>query len=121
MDIIESMVSQYAELDKSVTEFIKVSDLSGKALDNYVDKLGDIGTTVARTASEMVEGATQFRKNGFSDEDSATLAQVAAMYQNVSDTQITAGESASFIISQMKAFGFEANNAVDIIDKVNKV
>lgn len=43
------------------------------------------------------------------------------MYQNVSDTQITAGESASFIISQMKAFGFEADNAVDVIDKVNKV
>lgn len=72
------MIGQYAELDSAITEFVKVSDLSGKALDTYVDKLAQMGTTVARTASEMVEGATQFRKNGFSDEDSAQLAQIAA-------------------------------------------
>lgn len=115
------MVTQYAELDKATTEFKKVSDLTGGALDSYVSKLGSMGTTVARTASEMVEAATQFRKNGFNNEDSAMLAQVASMYQNISDTQITAGESASFIISQMKAFGFEVENAYDVIDKVNEV
>lgn len=43
------------------------------------------------------------------------------MYQNVSDTTISAGESASFIISQMKAFDIEATDAVSIIDKVNEV
>lgn len=121
IDIIGDMIGQYAELDAAITEFVKVSDLSGKALDEYVDKLGQIGTTVARTASEMVEGATQFRKNGYNDKDSAQLAQIAAMYQNVSDTTISAGESASFIISQMKAFDIEASDAVSIIDKVNEV
>lgn len=121
IDIIGDMIGQYAELDAAITEFVKVSDLSGKALDEYVNKLGQIGTTVARTASEMVEGATQFRKNGYNDKDSAQLAQIAAMYQNVSDTTISAGESASFIISQMKAFNIETSDAVSIIDKVNEV
>lgn len=115
------MIGQYAELDAAVTEFKKVSDLTGQSLDNYVQKLGEMGTSVARTTSEMVEAATQFRKNSFSDEDSAQLAVLAAQYQNVADTSITAGESASFIISQMKAFGIEADNASIIIDKVNEV
>ena len=55
----------------------KVSDLSGSALDDYVEKLSKLGDTVARTSSEMVDAATEFRKNGFNDEDSAQLAQIA--------------------------------------------
>lgn len=53
----------------------------------------------------MVEAATEFRKNGFNDEDAAQLGQIALMYQNVSDEAISAGDSASFIIAQLTAFG----------------
>lgn len=69
----------------------------------------------------MVEGATEFRKNSFNDEDSANLAQVSAMFQNVADESLSAGDSASFIIAQMKAFGIEADNAIHIVDAVNAV
>ena len=48
-DIISSMVEQIFELDAALTEFKKVSDLSGSALDNYVAKLSEMGTVVART------------------------------------------------------------------------
>lgn len=68
----------------------------------------------------MVEAATMFRKNGFNDSDAATLAKTATMFQNVSDEAISAGDSASFIISQMIAFGIEAKDAQSIIDKVNE-
>lgn len=63
----------------------------------------------------------EFRKNGFNDEDSAQLAKVAAMFTNVADEAISAGNAAEFIISQMIAFGIEADNASSIIDKVNEV
>lgn len=69
----------------------------------------------------MVEAATEFRKNSFNDSDSAILAKVATTFQNVSDEAISAGDSASFIIAQMKAFGIEAGNAEHIIDAVNAV
>ena len=69
----------------------------------------------------MVESATNFKKSGYSDEDSAQLARIAALYQNIADDQITAGDSADFIISQMKAFNIEAADAEDIINKVNEV
>lgn len=69
----------------------------------------------------MVASATEFRKNSFNDEDSAMLAKVANMYINVADEAISASDSASLIISQMKAFGIEANNAMRIIDAINEV
>lgn len=69
----------------------------------------------------MVASASEFRKNSFNDQDSATLAKVAALYQNVADGAVSASDSASFIISQMKAFGIEAENSIDIINAVNAV
>ena len=42
------------------------------------------------------------------------------MFQNVSDEAISAGDSASFIISQMIAFGIKAKDAQSIIDKINQ-
>lgn len=121
IDIITSMLDQVYELDAALVEFQKVSDLGGESLDRYVDSLAELGNTVGRTASEMISAATEFRKNSFNDEDSATLALVASTFQNVADESITAGEAASFLIAQMTAFNIEAENSEHIIDAVNEV
>lgn len=49
IQVISSMVEQVRELDSAITEFKKVSDLSGASLDSYVDKLTKAGQSVART------------------------------------------------------------------------
>lgn len=46
---IESFVGQTMEMDESLTEFKKVSTLSGDELDRYVNKLSEAGKQVART------------------------------------------------------------------------
>lgn len=48
-DILMSMVKQVYELDSAIIEFQKVSDLTGEALDNYIQKLNDMGDSVAKT------------------------------------------------------------------------
>lgn len=118
IDIITSMLDQVYELDAALVEFQKVSDLGGESLDRYVDSLAKLGNTVGRTASEMISAATEFRKNSFNDEDSATLALVASTFQNVADESISAGDAASFLIAQMTAFNIEAENSEHIIDAV---
>lgn len=121
LDIIEDMVDQVYELDGALTEFKKVSDLAGDSLDRYVDGLAEAGQTVGRTASEMVEAATQFRKSGFSDKDSAQLATVATMFQNVADTEISASDAAASLVSQIRAFGEGADFATTVLDAYNEV
>lgn len=46
---IKSMVSEVKNLDESLTEFKKVSDLAGDSLDKYVKKAYEAGETVAKT------------------------------------------------------------------------
>lgn len=49
IEIIGSMVEEVYELDGALTEFRKVSSLSGSALEEYVSQLSDMGDAVART------------------------------------------------------------------------
>ena len=69
----------------------------------------------------MVQAATEFKKAGYNEKDSMELARVASMYQNVADVELTAGEAANFIVSQMKAFNLTAQDSEHIIDAVNEV
>ena len=64
LDIITSMVDEVYALDSSLTEFKKVSDLSGASLDNYTNKLSAIGKTVARTGKPK----RQARSDGMVDQ-----------------------------------------------------
>ena len=49
LSVVKDMAGQVYELDAAITEFKKVSDLTGSALDDYVDKLSQLGQAVGRT------------------------------------------------------------------------
>lgn len=127
-DGIKDMIGQVKELDDALTEFKKVSDLSGESLDRYVDKAYNMGATVAKTGTEMIEAATSFKKSGYTDDMSLELGKVATMYTNIADEAINSAEAADFVIAQMKAFKLETGsatetleNAYHVIDSVNEV
>lgn len=65
---------------------------------------------------------------GYTVDQSLNLAKVATMFQNIADTEISAGDAAAFINSQLKAFhgefsklGNEGKQAMAVIDAVNEV
>ena len=122
------MVQNVFELDSALTEFKKVSNLTGKELERYTDQAYKAGRETARTGTEMVEAATQFRKMGYSDQQSMQLATTATMFQNIADAEISAGDAALFINSQLKGFSSEFSKfsstgeaSMHVIDSVNEV
>ena len=129
--IYDGMINKMSEaiqitndFDAAMTEFKKVTDTTNLSLSDYTEQLGELGEATARTTTQMLQSATEFSKAGFTPEESAKLAQVASLYQNIADAEIYAGEAASFITSQIKAYkdyGVEASNATQIIDKLNEV
>lgn len=118
---IASMVDQVKEMDSAVTEFRKISELSGASLNNYINDLYEAGKQTGRTTSAMIEAATMFRKSGFTDTEAKNLATMATMYQNISDVQVSAGDAAATIVSQLQAYGREALEPIHILDAYNKV
>ena len=118
---IGGAVTAVKELDDAMTEYKKVSSLRGKDLDAQTQKLSKYGEVSGRTTSEMYDAATQFKKSGYSDSQSATLAKTATVFQNIADSEMDAGTAAGFITSQMKAFNIPASKSFKIIDSVNEV
>lgn len=114
-------VDAVKELDAAVTEYKKVSDLTDEGMKQYIEDAREMGLEVGRTATEAMQAAATFKKMGYSDQDSLQLAKISSMFQNVADTAITAGESASFVNSQMKAFSMTTEDAEHIISAVNEV
>ena len=49
LSVVKDLAGQVYELDAAITEFKKVSDLTDSALDDYVDKLSQLGQEVGRT------------------------------------------------------------------------
>ncbi len=119
--MVRETINAVKEFDSALTEFKKVSDLSGQSLQNYTKELSNLGLTVARTGSEMVEMAGNFKKAGFTEDEAKQLSVVASMYQNVADSEIEAGDAANYVTSQIKAFHLEAKDAQNIIDQLNIV
>ena len=117
----DEAIETVKEFDDTLVEFRKVSDLSGDSLTAYTQELAEMGEVTGSTMTSMVAAATEFKKSGYSDEDAATLASVAEKYRNISDEQLSAGESANFIIAQLKAFNMTASESEHIIDAVNEV
>lgn len=118
---VKEMVNNVIELDSSLVELRKVTDLEGDSLDRFVDKAYDMSTNVAKTGKEMIEASTEFAKSGYDPDTALKLGEIALMYGNIADEEVSAGEAANFIIAQMKAFNIEASDAMHIIDAVNEV
>ena len=118
---IKSMVNEVKNLDDSLTEFKKVSDLAGDSLDRYVKKAYEAGETVAKTGRQVIEASTEFKKSGYTDDQSLELGRIALMYSNIADEQLNAGDAANFMIAQMKAFNIQAEDSLRIIDALNEV
>ena len=127
---VKDMVKNVIELDKAQTELKKVTDLTGKSLEDYTDRAFKMGGAVAKTGTEIVQAATEFSKQGFGTEDALALSKIASEFQNIADTEIDAATAAKFINSQLKAFGntegfkklsSDAEKAEKVIDAVNEV
>ena len=54
---VANAISTVKTFDDAITDFKKVSDLSGASLDDYTDKLGKLGETVARTRKQFLARA----------------------------------------------------------------
>ena len=123
---IMGMAQEQLKLNKIQTEFRKVSGFSAKEIDAFTEKAYEAGRATARTGSEMVDASTEFVKMGYSADVALQLAEVSTMYQNIADTSITAGKSASLINAVLKAdfeglSGSAKDMGMQIIDAYNEV
>lgn len=119
-DAMQDMVQQVFDLDASLVEFNKVTDVTPEQLKEITNQAYELGEQLARAGKEAIDAATEFSKAGYKD-NAMELAETALLYQNIADEQISTSKATDLIVSQMKAFNVEAEDSIKIIDQINKV
>ena len=118
---IKSMVSAVKEVDSSLLELQKVTNLSGSALDEFTDKSYKLGASLGRTGSDVIDAAATFSRAGYDLQEATELAQSALVMTNVGVDIPNTEAAASDMISILKAFDVQAEESMDVIDKLYNV
>lgn len=115
-------VDNVTELDDSLLELSKVSDLSADGLEKVTNQAYDLGEKVGKTGTQVIDAITTFKRAGFDLAQSTNLAENALKMTNVAEGIDNASDSAQYLISIMKGYGDTSDDfAQKILDSVNQV
>ena len=118
---VTAMVDEVTELDASLTEFNKVADLSSSGLEEFTKNAYSQASEIGRTGREMVDASTEFKKAGYTIDQSLNLGKSALMMTNIGDGISDVSSASSSLIAVMKGFKMQDSEAMNILDMINEV
>ena len=118
---LKKMVSAVIDIDTAMTELKKVTDETSTVYTKYLDDASVRAKKLGATIADTVTASADFARLGYTLDEAAQLADAALVYKNVGDGIEDVSQASESIISTMKAFGIEAENAISIVDKFNEV
>ena len=121
IQIGKNMIQDVRELDDSLLELTKVSDLSASGLEKVTGQAYELGEKVARTGKEVIDAITEFKRAGFDMQQSMDMAESAMVMTNVAENITDTADAAGTLISVLKGFNMDASETMTIVDKINQV
>lgn len=121
VNAIRNMIDNVVELDDSLLELTKVSDLSASGLEKVTEQAYELGEKVARTGKEVIDATTEFKRAGFDMQQSMDMAESAMVMTNVAENITDTADAAGTLISVLKGFNMDASETMTIVDKINQV
>lgn len=119
--VIKQGINYVREIDSALTELKKVTDGTDESYKRFLQTASKTASEVGSTVSSFVDATADFARLGYNIDQAANLAKVASVYKNVGDGIDDVATASESIISTMKAFGIEANDAMNIVDRFNEV
>ena len=98
----------------------KVSEQTSSQIYKDFKSYSDIAENMGATISDTISATADWSRNGYNIPDAKELAEVALLYKNVGDG-IDITEANESLISTLKGFKLEADQAEHIIDVFNEV
>lgn len=109
------------EIDTAVTELRKVSEYTGKSLEEYMGRAAEQAQKLGVSISDYVNSTADWKRLGYSDEDAENLATYSTLLRNVGDNIDDVNTSSSYLISTLQGFGLLADQAEDVVNKIDAV
>ena len=114
--------SNVIELDTKMVELSKVSDLTAQGLEDVTNQCYDLGESLSKTGTDVLDAVTEFKRAGYDIADSMEYAEEALKTSNISENLKDASQNADSLVNIMKGFQNETPEfAKKINDAVNEV
>lgn len=118
---LQQMYNNVVKIDTAMTELKKVTNETDTAYKKFLDGSAERAQKLGAKISDVVTATADFARLGYNLEDASILSDTATIYKNVGDGISDINSASESIISTMKAFGYEASDAMSIVDKFNEV
>ena len=118
---IRTMYTEIKNIDSALIELKKVTDgltmeRLNISLENSLDTARELGSEV----TEVINTTADWARLGYGIEDAEDLARVTTLFKNVGDN-LTTDTASEYLISTLKGFEMESEEALTIVDKFNEV
>lgn len=114
------VTSTVIDLNTQITDLAKVSEATSSQIYDDFNSYADIAKDIGGTISDTISATADWSRNGYNIPDSKELARVALLYKNVGDG-IDIDVANESLISTLRGFKMEADEAEKIIDIFNNV
>ena len=114
------LLSNVKELDTAMVNLRRVTEESDQVYSDVFKNATETAKDLHTEITNVVEATAEFAKLGYDVNEAQELAKSAIVYQNVGWISSTE-EATKSLISTMKAFNIEAEDAMEIVDKFDKV
>lgn len=116
----KEVVNTVVQTDSALTELKKVSDASNERIQQSFQTSAETAQELGSTITDVVNSTSDWARMGYSIDEAEQLAKVTTLFQTVGDnmTQETASQA---LVSTLKGFQMDADQAIDIVDKFNEV
>ena len=116
---LKTGVETVIELDTALVDLKKTTDGTTEQLNEFYESASEIGKQLGVTAQSVISSAASWSRLGYSIKDAVEMAKTASIFESISP-DLTGEEATNGLVSVMKAFKIEANDALDgIASKIN--
>jgi len=112
------------EIDRAMTALRRVTDETARTYTNFLTDAYARAQRLNVSVNQIINATADFARLGYSIADATALGDAAAIYftvGNVGTERLPMEDAVQSIISTMKAFNIEAQNAMHIVDAFNEV
>lgn len=116
---IRKMVDNVKALDEAMINLRRVTNETESGYVAFLEKANKQASELKVTTSELVQQTYQWSKLGYELDDALTLSKASTIFSKVAD--ITEEQSLKNLITILKAYGIEAKNVMDVVDKLDNI
>lgn len=118
---IKSGVPAVVSLDTALVDLQKTTDATSNQLKEFYFSANDTAKQLGATTEEVIQAAADWSRLGYSIKDAQTMAKVSSIFSSISP-DIDIEKATDGLVSAMKAFNIEADDALDgIASKINAI